>query len=505
MKVFLVNGVPTSLQQDAWWMSAGGTSGETGPEAVRFGDGGVRMSALAGLVALADVLIWQVVPGLSLAAFLLVLVTVAAMALPAVAPGKGARAAAVTLVCVLPLVEQVQALSLAIALVGTSTALVLLVVTPQQFADIWAAVLRLWQVMMRQPLDDLRHGMAHALARGPDRSAALRGLARIGALWAVPLGLGLVFVLLFAGANPVWDTWFQRLSGIGVTLPRPGRMMFWAVAALAIWPCLALHGMRHRLALPLGRGHARPRPRLGVLNAGSVIRSLILFNLIFAVQTSMDTAILTGGAALPQGMSWAEYAHRGAYPLLGAALLAGAFAMISRPFARDSREVKALLILWLIQTVFLVCSSLFRLESYIDAYGLSRLRLAAVIWMGTVAAGLILIGWQVAAGRANTWLLARLGLLGGAVLYTCAFISFDASIARHNIDHGRTEDRFYICGLGPAALPAIRAHEARTGTPFCPAWRQPQAPSHRDWREWGFRDWRVLRSLDVMSRLNAKP
>ena len=56
-------------------------------------------------------------------------------------------------------------------------------------------------------------------------------------------------------------------------------------------------------------------------------RSLILFNALFAVQTVLDLIYLWGGASLPDGMSHAEYAHRGAYPLVATALLAAAFVL----------------------------------------------------------------------------------------------------------------------------------------------------------------------------------
>ena len=43
----------------------------------------------------------------------------------------------------------------------------------------------------------------------------------------------------------------------------------------------------------------------------------------------MDFVYLWGGKTLPDGMSYAEYAHRGAYPLIATALLAGAFVLVA--------------------------------------------------------------------------------------------------------------------------------------------------------------------------------
>ena len=59
----------------------------------------------------------------------------------------------------------------------------------------------------------------------------------------------------------------------------------------------------------------------------AILRSLIVFNLMFAVQTVLDAAYLWGGVALPDGMSYASYAHRGAYPLIVTALIAAGFVL----------------------------------------------------------------------------------------------------------------------------------------------------------------------------------
>jgi hypothetical protein len=58
-------------------------------------------------------------------------------------------------------------------------------------------------------------------------------------------------------------------------------------------------------------------------------RSLILFNALFALQSALDLVYLWGGATLPDGMTYADYAHRGAYPLIATALLAASFALIA--------------------------------------------------------------------------------------------------------------------------------------------------------------------------------
>ena len=59
----------------------------------------------------------------------------------------------------------------------------------------------------------------------------------------------------------------------------------------------------------------------------AILRSLILFNGLFAVQTVLALVYLWGNAKLPDGISYAGYAHRGAYPLIATALLSAAFVL----------------------------------------------------------------------------------------------------------------------------------------------------------------------------------
>ena len=68
-----------------------------------------------------------------------------------------------------------------------------------------------------------------------------------------------------------------------------------------------------------------PSSQNDFFGVATILRSLILFNLLFAVQTVLDVAYLWGNATLPADISYASYAHRGAYPLILTALLAAGF------------------------------------------------------------------------------------------------------------------------------------------------------------------------------------
>jgi len=161
--------------------------------------------------------------------------------------------------------------------------------------------------------------------------------------------------------------------------------------ALMIWPVLAIAGEASVLN-PAVKARVPRELSFGLVTAQSVTTSLVLFNAMFALQTGLDLTYLWSGAALPAGMTHAEYAHRGAYPLVATALLAGGFALMSRPFAAESRLVRGLLLAWVGQNVALVISSLYRLDMYVAEYGLTYLRVHAGIWMVLVAVWLAFVG-----------------------------------------------------------------------------------------------------------------
>jgi hypothetical protein len=92
-------------------------------------------------------------------------------------------------------------------------------------------------------------------------------------------------------------------------------------------------------------------------------------------------------------------------------------------------------------------------------------------------------------------------------LYACSLINFRLVIATYNVLHHREArpplDLGYLAFLGPQAIPAIDRliAEAPPCTPRLIRDRAALARVHlartRDWRSWGFRDWRLTRYLEA--------
>jgi hypothetical protein len=367
-----------------------------------------------------------------------------------------------------------------------------------------------------------------------DRSAAATAIAT----WIVPVVLGGVFVFLFASANPLIEKWIRLLAPDNASSHLDlGRSLFWIAALSVVWPFIHLQwssrsktstnktsisgtpidmaALARALVNPVEAATEEPEAasrNTGFFGVDAILRSLVLFNLLFAVQTTLDVIYLWGNTALPPDVSYASYAHRGAYPLIVTALLAAGFVLAAmRPGgpAERSGVIRPLVYLWVAQNVLLVLSSILRLDLYVQIYLLTGWRIAAFIWMGLVALGLLLVVARIALNRSNGWLIrANLITLTGA-LYVCCLVNFAAIIADYNVSHSREAngkgvwiDMNYLFTLGPQALPAIdRATALRSFDPTLVSRRgclvEQQTKQMASWRSWGFRSWRLQRALDA--------
>ena len=486
-----------------------------------------RLGIATLLVAAGDFLIYDQPVGLSL----LILAALLGMAVLAVHPmalGKRALLAqiAVLLAGLVPLAENVSWLSALVALICLSVfALSLAGRLSSNLERAGRAILIFLVVApFRLVRDFFRwRRAARRLGKRRIRFAAL-------AVWIMPAVLGVVFLALFGAANPVIDYWLSLIDlWLLLDLIEIFRLVFWVFTLVLVWAYLRprlpffLRGAPRPTAVPLAGETTVPGPKAAqsiediVFGRAAILRALLVFNLMFAVQTVLDAAYLWGGATLPDGMSYASYAHRGAYPLIVTALLAAGFVLAAmRPGSATSsdRVIRWLVYLWVAQNVVLVISSILRLDLYVGIYALTYWRIAAFIWMGLVAAGLVLIIARIAGGKSNRWLSAANLLALSATLYACCFVNFAALIARYNVEHsfemtgrGVSLDSWYLRSLGPAAFPAIDAfltspaNSANPAVPDIAGWRADDEYWYRgdmqQWRAWSFRDWRLMRYLDA--------
>lgn len=449
------------------------------------------------LVAFADHLFFLQRVGATLGVFAAGLLIALLAATPAIgrsAPALAAAAAA--LLFALVLADDPSPLAAWLFL--TAATLAALLPRTAAFDDGWRWIQRLLLHVLLAPIVPALDGMRLRIAR------RRRGAARFGRLLpllALPILGTALFLALFTIANPLIANAFARIDLIGMVGGLSIlRLAFWLLLGLLVWS--VLRPARVRLGPP--RRH-RELALPGVTTA-SVALSLVAFNALFALQNGLDVAFLWSGAPLPDGVTLAEYAHRGAYPLIATALLAALFVLVTlspgSPTA-GSRLVRRLVYAWVAQNVVLVASTMLRTADYIEAYSLTRLRIAALVWMALVAIGLVLICARLWRGKSGAWLINANLAFALLALSACSVVDLGAVAAQWNVRHAREAggrgvrlDLCYLGRLGPSALLPLIELESR---PIAPDFRERVswtrnlimdrlATNQGDWHGWTLRN-----------------
>ncbi|MBC2858135.1 DUF4153 domain-containing protein [Stappia sp. 28M-7] len=528
--------LPRPLQREAWWLSAAAASAspaaatpspqgaalsevapsqaappktvaaESGTQAKAGTDHGppddrfrwpptAHLAALIACVIAANLLLYHRWPGLAFVPFAVTvfLATVATL------PGRRIpRGPALLLVASqLPLIEHHQLLAVAFAVSGLAVSLVWARAAARPgAAEVALKAAQLLLSSVKQPFRAIRFASlaVQAGGRGEDTGTmALKAASRL----AFPLLGATALLVLLAVANPVIEGWIDQLFTLDIHFAALlWRVVFLSIVASFVWPFLSWPGgvLPQMPALDAGA----PAGRWLGLNAGSVTLALVLFNAMLLVQVGTDVRYLLAGGELPEGLTYSAYARRGAFALMATAVLAGGFAVLARPYLGARPGLRGLMYLWLAQNLALTGAAGYRLWMYVEAYGLTTLRIHAAIWTVLVGLGLVLIAWQIRRERSTGWLLRRVAALALATLYLCSFVNFSHIVASHNIARlkGPGEP---VCETGYPVAPSHAPSDA---------WCKTVRPRIDSWRDWDFRTWRTIGYLEaekVRRRMNENP
>ncbi len=296
--------------------------------------------------------------------------------------------------------------------------------------------------------------------RGLRARAGARGsLGPVLRTGGIAVGLLVVFGALFASADAAFADLVGALAPDVSVAEGPVRVLLFAVGLVG-----ALGAARTAAApvrwdlLPVTPG--RPRSRL------EWALPLIVLNVLFAAFNAVQLMVLLRGydAVLSQtGLSNAAYARQGFWQLLGATLLTIvviglAVRWAPRDGARDRILVRAVLGTLCLMTLVVVASALRRMDFYVDAYGLTRLRIsvaAVELWLGVV---LVLVLAAGALGARRLPLPRVVAASALAAVLGFGLLSPDALIAERNVERYErtgTIDVGYLDGLSADAAPAL--------------------------------------------------
>jgi len=286
-------------------------------------------------------------------------------------------------------------------------------------------------------------------ARAIDRTRPTRDmLPRTLPVWLAPVGRGLViglplaliFVVLFASADPIFRDTIADLLGFRVDLgDLPGRALFtlaaaWLLAGLISVAATGLPDLeRASLGAAARSGALTTTRRLGLPEALVI---LVVIDLVVGAFVGLQVAYLFGGLDTldAAGITYAQYARRGFFELVAAACLAATVVVVLEAMVeRRTRPYLGALIALIVLTAVVLVSASLRLGLYQAAYGWTELRLYVLAAIVTMGAGLVLMAGLVVADLSR-WLGHVLAVLGVVALVGLNLVAPAAFVAERNIE-----------------------------------------------------------------------
>ncbi|THA24149.1 DUF4173 domain-containing protein [Streptomyces sp. RKND-216] len=279
----------------------------------------------------------------------------------------------------------------------------------------------------------------------------------------IAVGLLVVFGALFAGADAAFADLLNSLVPDASVADGPLRsliLLLGIVTALAAARTAAAPRRWDRIDVKPGKGRGRVEWAL----------PLIVLDVLFAVFNTVQLTVLFGGydrVLRETGLTYAEYARQGFWQLLCATLLtlvviALALRWAPRGRRRDATLVRAVLGTLCALTLVVVLSALRRMDLYVDAYGLTRLRLSVAgveLWLGLVIVMIMIAGGLGVLGRRGaTWVPRAVTASAALGVLVFGLISPDRLVAEQNLArHERTGkiDLLYLRNLSADAVPTL--------------------------------------------------
>lgn len=264
----------------------------------------------------------------------------------------------------------------------------------------------------------------------------------------------IVFGGLFAAADSTFAGLVVRL------LPEvsPAEFILRMFLAAVLFP-LALLWIYTAVAKP-SFDSDRPEGEHRVISRFELAVPLGALNLLFVAFIAVQLRVFLGGEEYVMetaGLTFAEYARKGFWQLsfvsgLALAVIAVAAWLAPKRTKADRWAARILLGALCVLSMVVIASALYRMYTYAETYGLTRMRVwifTVEIWLAVLFALVIVCCWKLRAA----WLPRAVLASGALALLGLAGVNPDAYIARYNLAHEHALDLDYLDDLSDDAVP----------------------------------------------------
>ncbi len=352
---------------------------------------------------------------------------------------------------------------------ATSTLLLVLASLDQLMSARPSAVGDTIRVWFAGLVGSVRHLVSPVMGLlGPEsdrRRAVIRGIA-------IALSVGVLLTSLLANADAVvWQfigDALQSSTWAHLVVSAAMAVVFATVAVVAHDP----RGLSDESWAP------RDRPIEAMMGLGAMA-------VVLGSWVAVQATVALGGAdrlLATASVTRAEHAREGFFELVTVvAVVLVLLAVFGRLLGRH-KAASALVLLGGVGslTALLVAITFSRLSLYIDAFGLTMLRLSVAWFLGWLAFLVVAAAaWSAGVGAGRGWLTPLVVTSAALVVTAFGWSNPEATVASTNLARDNAVVRLdvdYLKSLGPDAAPVLAARGVKTGPDDCSGDTQPYGP-----------------------------
>jgi hypothetical protein len=299
------------------------------------------------------------------------------------------------------------------------------------------------------------------------------GLSTKALLTVAPLSIALLFFLMYRSANPLFSNLTENINLDFISPP----WVFFTVSGF-----LVLYGLlMHKRVTSVGQWELsrseetvyspEKNTLMGVeLNIShelfSGVTLLVLLNFILLAMNINDAWYLFGGHTLPEGMTYSEYVHQGTGSLIFSIILAITILLVhfrgNLNHHPKARFMKMLAYFWILQNIFMIVSTGYRNDLYIQEYSLTYKRIGVYVWLLLTVIGLVFTGIKMLRKKSDWFLIRRVSWAFYIVMLGCSCISWDKELTRYNLEtaaaKNKKPDIYYLLTLSDNNLPELMTY-----------------------------------------------
>jgi len=277
----------------------------------------------------------------------------------------------------------------------------------------------------------------------------------------ITLPVIVVFALLLASADPIFASWRDAIERLLSNWDFPRTIFFLALLSMVLGAYGFVSKGNESLDLSAAMSSDLNRRWLGVTERLILITSVTALLWLFLI---VQVSYLFGN--LPQvagsGVTFAEYARRGFAELSVVASATAVLILVSERYGRKGEReglLRAITIALVVAVLFLLVSAFHRVSIYEQAYGFTRDRLYAQVYMIVVAIGLFALVAEVRGEIDTRRLFRRIAAVATVAFLILVYWNHESWIAGRNIDRfattGKLDVSYLVRDLSPNAVPVI--------------------------------------------------